>query len=140
MSMGRATDDDTERAARDADPGWAELRSAVARVLDSTVGLVLAEARLALLSSVTMIVFALLTAGLAFAGWLLLVAAFVYGAHAFGAPLALACAAAALLHVLFAFLLWRYTVGLSRHLQFPLTRNVIVETMAGAPVRKDTIH
>src|SRR5262245_29435865 len=107
---------------------WKGLRSALSAVLRATAGLALAEGRLAVLSSVSMIALAVLAAAALFGAWLLIALALVYGAAALGAPLWAACAALAVLHVALAVLLWLAARRLVHNLEFPQTRRVIVES------------
>ena len=118
---------------------WNELRRALTGVLRATVALALAEGRLAVLSSVTMIALAVLAAGTLFGAWLLIALALVYGAADLGAPLWAACAGLALLHVLIAVSLWLAARRLVRNLEFPHTRRAISASWSPRPPELDAI-
>src|SRR5262245_61416770 len=107
---------------------WKELRGAVSAVLRTTAGLALAEGRLAVLSSVSMIALAVLAGAALFGAWLLVALALAYGAAAFGVPLWAACAGLAVLHVGLAVSLWFAARRLMHNLEFPQTRRVIAES------------
>jgi hypothetical protein len=107
---------------------WRELRSALTGVLRATLALALAEGKLAVLSSLSMVALAVLAAATLFGAWLLLALALVYGAAELGAPLWAACAGLALLHILLAVGLWVAARRLVHNLEFSETRRVIAES------------
>jgi len=107
---------------------WKELRDAVVALVRATAALALAEGRLAVASSVSMIAIAVLGAGTLFVAWLMLMLALVFGAAELGVPLWIACGALGLLHIVLAVGLWLTARRLARHLEFPNTRRAIAES------------
>jgi len=124
------------------DPGpaalWRELKDALTALLRSTLSLAMAEGRLAVLSSVSMVVIAVLAGGVLFGAWLFMNLAFAYGAEALGAPLWAACAVLSIAHAVAAFALWRGALRLGKNLEFPHTRRMIAESWARPPENFDT--
>jgi hypothetical protein len=117
---------------------WRELKDALTSLLRSTLSLAMAEGRLAVLSSVSMVVIAVLAGGVLFGAWLFMNLALAYGAQALGAPLWAACAVLSIVHAVAAFLLWRGALRLGKNLEFPHTRRIIAESWARPPEHLDT--
>jgi uncharacterized membrane protein YqjE len=99
--------------------GWI---SAAGSRVKSTAELALAEAKLAVLSVVLMLLLAIVVAVFLLSAWGLLIAGAVSGLLALGVPLWGSLAVLGTLHLFLAWLLLRWISRLSTHLELPATR------------------
>lgn len=99
--------------------GWV---SAAGSRVKSTAELALAEARLAAMSIVLMLLLAVVAAVFVLGAWGLLMAGVVTGLLALGVPSWITLVGLGLLHVVAAWLLLRWMARLSIHLELPATR------------------
>lgn len=96
--------------------------SAAGLRVKNTAQLALAEARLAAMSVVLMVLLAIIAAVFLLGAWGLLMAGVVTGINALGVPIWSSLLALGLTHLLSAWLLLRLTLKLSVHLELPATR------------------
>jgi hypothetical protein len=113
----------------------ADLRLAGAQVLQAAKGRVVqvldlaaAEARLAAMSGLSMLLMITVAAAALIIAWALVVAVAIYGFLLMSISWPVTAIALALVHVGVAYLLWRTTVKLSRNLTLPQLRRVMVPT------------
>jgi hypothetical protein len=99
-----------------------DVASALRRHACDLTALIGADARLAGVSFVAMINGVVLSGLSSLTAWGLLIAMLIWWAGATGLPMGPVFGALALLHVVIAFLLWRATMRLARHLEFRATR------------------
>jgi membrane protein implicated in regulation of membrane protease activity len=111
-----------------------DLRSAGAQIVRAAkmrvsqlLDLAAAEARLATLSSLSMVVMMLTAAAALIIAWVLIVALAIYGLAGVGVPLPMSVMGLALAHIAAAYLLWRATVKLSRNLTLPKLRSALAK-------------
>ncbi|HMB73910.1 MAG TPA: hypothetical protein VKQ06_10085 [Gammaproteobacteria bacterium] len=96
-----------------------------------SVGLLgLAEARLAAMGLAAMVFFAAAAAMLAFTAWALLNTLLVLTLSRAGVSLLTIFSALAGVHLAFAYLAWRQTLQLTRHIELPVTRRLLRESIA----------
>ena len=98
---------------------WVSMTNARVRM---TTELALAEAKLAAISIALMVFLAMLAAAFVLGAWGLMVAGLVYALVHMTAPLWLVLIALCIVHGILARLFWNHAVRLSRHLEFPVTR------------------
>jgi hypothetical protein len=111
-------DDDARGAA------LALIEAARARILH-LFDLAAAEARLAAMSSLTMLLLAIVAGAALIVAWTLLVAVAIYALASANVPWPAAAIGFAAAHVAVAYWLWRATVRLSRNLTLPELRTAI---------------
>lgn len=109
--------------------GDSEIGAAAATVVQAwkerlltTVDLAAAEVRLAAMSGMSMLLFAIVASAALIIAWGLLVALLIYAAMLVGIGWPLAAVLLAVLHVMVAYGSWRATVRLSRNLTLPSLR------------------
>lgn len=102
-----------------------ELLQAAGSRLRNTVALAAAEARLAAMAGLTMLILVVLTACFVLVGWGLMVAAAVSLAANAGISWATIAFGASVLHLLAALLLFLWAMRLSRHLTLPALREAL---------------
>jgi hypothetical protein len=106
--------------------GFDELVSAAKRRAQAVFELAAAEARLAALSGLAMLMLVLVAAAALIVGWVLLVACLLYLIAGLGVSWLWPGLGFALAHALLAYYLWQVAVRLSRNLTLPELRTTLV--------------